>query len=115
MLFDRSEESPGVSGLGVLAGTVRLAARRREAPADAVEPGRRRRRRRPDVRRARRAAVVLLRALAARRPRRPGDRRRDVRLRRHRSTPRSGAATCSPPSSIPRSRPPPASACSATS
>ena len=60
-------------------------------------------------------AVDVLRALAARRARRPVDGRRDVRVRRARSTPRSGRTTCSPPSSTRRSRAAAASRCSATS
>ena len=47
MLYEASDESPGVPGLGVLPGTIAAAARRREAPADAVEHARRAARRRP--------------------------------------------------------------------
>ncbi len=59
--------------------------------------------RRPDVRRAGGAAVDVLRALAARRARRrPTSPRRATTAAG--SMPRSAAATCSPPSSTPRSR-----------
>ena len=63
---------------------------RRQAAADAVEPARRSATADdPMFAGLGRAAVGVLRALAARRARRPGDGRRDVRLRRRRSTPRS--------------------------
>ena len=38
LLYDGSDESPGVPGLGVLPGVLRLLPDGREAPADAVEP-----------------------------------------------------------------------------
>ena len=114
MLFDGSEEDPGAAGLGVIPGMVRWlpdGVKRPQMQWNRFDIARRR----SDVRRPGRAAVVLLRALAARRARRPDDGRRDVRVRRpgQRRVPR--AATCSRPSSTPRSRRPAGSGCSATS
>ena len=92
------------AGLGVIPGTVRWIPAGREAPADAVEPARHRRRRRPDVRRPRRRPWMYFVHSLHGVPDDPARGRRHVRVRRRRSTPRSGAATCSPRSSTPRSR-----------
>ena len=79
MLYEGSEEDPDVKGMGVLPGTVRLPARRGQAPADAVERARPRGRR-AAARRPRRPGVGLLRPLL--RPRDDRRRGRHLRLRR---------------------------------
>ena len=66
MLFDGSDESPGVAGLGVLPGRVTRLPGDREAAADAVEHARRSRRARSAARRPARSRVAVLRALATR-------------------------------------------------
>ena len=81
MLFDGSDESPDVAGLGVVAGRVTRLPGHRAAAADRLEHARGHGRAVALVRRARRRRVALLRALVRARTGRRRGRRRVVRVR----------------------------------